>query len=439
MFSNRYSSVSLFVARVIFAIGAAFYSYEYLLRIMPGVIIPDLMRVHHMNTATFGILSAFYYVPYTLMQIPVGLLIDWYGPKHLLVIACAICTFGSYLFANEHYLWLTIVGRTLVGLGSAFAFVGVLRLATLCLPTSYFALATGLITTLGMVGGIIGNFSIRYWVDHHGWQQAIKLATAIGVVLTLLMLLLPSKNILNKNSRYTQVSHLIQDLLIIIKQPLIWLNSLVGCLLYIPLAAFAELWGVSYLQHAQNLLPTDAVTGISWLLAGWAIGAPLIGWLSYKFSSNYQIIIISAILALVVILFMLHNNFHHIAVLHSVLFIFGIVCSGQILIMVLVKQFCPKNALATGMAFTNMIIMTSGIIFQPLLGWILNKSSTDIAKGLYTAATANNYRSAMTVIPIALVVALALVLIQAQWQRVQAKDTRLETVNEYRHKPEIVT
>ena len=84
------------------ALGALFYAYEYLLRIAPSAM-EDALRLHFNLTATgFGFLSAVYYYAYVPMQLPVGILMDRYGPKRLLTFACFLCVIGTYMFADTH-------------------------------------------------------------------------------------------------------------------------------------------------------------------------------------------------------------------------------------------------------------------------------------------------------------------------------------------------
>src|SRR3954470_19954672 len=75
-------------AWLVCGLGALFYCYEYFLRISPSVMTQDLMRVYHLDAAMLGNLAAFYYYAYTPMQLPVGVLMDRFGPRRLLVFAC---------------------------------------------------------------------------------------------------------------------------------------------------------------------------------------------------------------------------------------------------------------------------------------------------------------------------------------------------------------
>src|SRR3990167_10224294 len=115
-------------------VGAVFYSYEYFLRISPSVM-EDALRYHFALRATsFGILSAFYYYAYVPMQLPVGIMLDRYGPRLLLTIACGACVLGTFLFTLTTNFYTAATGRLFIGFGSAFAYVGVLKLATIWLP-----------------------------------------------------------------------------------------------------------------------------------------------------------------------------------------------------------------------------------------------------------------------------------------------------------------
>ncbi len=82
-------------------IAAFFYCYEFLLRILPGTLQGELSEAFgHISATTFGQLAVLYYFAYSPMQLPVGMLIDRFGPRKLLSLACLCCTFGSYFFMN---------------------------------------------------------------------------------------------------------------------------------------------------------------------------------------------------------------------------------------------------------------------------------------------------------------------------------------------------
>ena len=113
----------MLVAWLVCALGAVFYSYEYFLRISPSVMEHALRDHFNLSATGFGLLSAFYYYAYVPMQLPVGVLMDRFGPRRLLTIACLICVVGTFMFGDTVLFGVAAAGRFLVGLGSAFAFL----------------------------------------------------------------------------------------------------------------------------------------------------------------------------------------------------------------------------------------------------------------------------------------------------------------------------
>ncbi len=154
---------------IVCGLAALFYTYEYVLRITPSVMTHELMMSFGISAAALGNLSAFYYYAFTPMQMPVGVLMDRFGPRRLLILACLACALGSALFVCQTFYWAAL-GRFLVGFGSAFAFVGVLKLAAMWHAPDKFALISGLCTCLGMLGGWFGDNVLSPSVGFFGWR-----------------------------------------------------------------------------------------------------------------------------------------------------------------------------------------------------------------------------------------------------------------------------
>src|SRR5690606_4945702 len=79
--------------------GALFFFYAWVLRVAPSVMVEELMRDFAVGAAALGNLSAFYFYGYAGMQIPVGMMIDRFGPRRLMTIAAALCAGGCVVFA----------------------------------------------------------------------------------------------------------------------------------------------------------------------------------------------------------------------------------------------------------------------------------------------------------------------------------------------------
>lgn len=399
--------------------GAVFYSYEYLLRITPSVMESALSEHYHLNAGRFGLLSAVYYYAYVPMQIPVGILMDRYGPRRLLTLACLLCAFGTLLFAGSTMLWVAVIGRFLVGFGSAFAFVGVLKLATIWLPEDKLALVSGLAAALGTVGAMIGDNLLGYLMLNIGWQTTIIYTAAFGFVLTtLLWFTIRDKKLHQKRSR--QVENFRKsfiDLALISKNKQIWINGFFGCLVYFPTTVLAEGWGIPYLIHAHGLSQTAADFSSSILFLGFTIGAPLMGFISDKIHRRKIPMFLGAIGAFLMVSILLYAPNLQLIHIQVLLFCLGLFYSAQAIVFAVARENSPKEAAGTAMAMTNMIVMLGGMFIQPLVGWILDlmlrSRLHDIAKDLTATQlgslySATDYRVALSIVPIGIFIAALL-------------------------------
>src|SRR5262245_27764965 len=109
--------------------GALFFFYAWVLRVAPSVMVEELMRDFAVGAAVLGHLSAVYFYGYAGMQIPVGLLLDRFGPRRLITIAALSCAGGCVLFATGTTLAAVTTGRFVIGAAAAFSLVGSMAVA----------------------------------------------------------------------------------------------------------------------------------------------------------------------------------------------------------------------------------------------------------------------------------------------------------------------
>ena len=403
-----------FLPWLICGIGAAFYLYEYLLRIAPSVMTSDLMHAYHLSASQLGNLSASYYYAYTPMQLIIGVLMDRYGPRYLLLLACAACTIGAFVFAGSNHIFLAQLSRFLIGFGSAFAFVGALKLATIWLPLERFATMCGLVSTLGMIGAIIGDILLTKLVVNYGWRITTYMSACLGIILTVMILLIVRDKVKTKPARQSayhlelSLKEVFIGLFQAIKNPYIWMTSCIGCFLFLSLSAFAELWGIPYLTQAYGLTRITAASAISMVFWGWVIGGPLAGWFSDYTRQRKLPIMIGSLLAAITFCIILYS--HHLSpfALHILLFVFGILTSVEVIVFAIGREVSPINLSGTSIALINAFIMLGGAVSQPVIGMLLDASwQGKMLHGIRFYST-HNYKIALSILPIGLMLAFVL-------------------------------
>jgi MFS family permease len=367
-----------------------------------------------LDATKLGHLSAFYYYAYTPMQLPVGLMMDRYGPRNILIIAILSCAGGTLLFAYAPTLGMAALGRFLIGFGSAFAFVGVLKLASTWLPANRFALVSGLTTTLGMVGAMFAGTYLSVVIEDIGWRQTLYYSSFVGFILFPIIWFVirdQPKNPLDNHSVGQDVeisySQLLKDIAVALKNKQVWINGLIGSLLMAPTVVFAELWGTSYLKTVESFDVSMASKAVAMVFLGWAIGSPIAGYLSDKIGRRKPLLIVGAltVTALLATMFYYpHLTFIQIFIL---LLLVGIFSSVEILCFAIGRENFPAHLSGTIIAVTNFIIV-SGAIFQVMVGKLLDKGWSGEMVDMLKVYSADNYRSALFLLPILTLIALIL-------------------------------
>ncbi|MBN2689433.1 MAG: MFS transporter [Gammaproteobacteria bacterium] len=388
-------------------LGALFYCYEYLLRIEPSIMVPQLMHQFHATAAVLGVLAAFYYYAYTPMQLLVGMLIDTFGVRVIITVAVLLCATGSLIFSTAHLIYFAAIGRFLIGFGSAFAFVAVLKLAAVWLPKHHFALFTGFATALGMLGAMVGDVELTHLVRTIGWKLTLNVGTVLGFVLVPIIWLVvrnkPRTNAQNDVAVNANYKETILGLWEIIKNPQMWIIGLIGCMLYLSLTVVAEMWGIPFLKSVYHLNADLAASSCAMVFAGWLIGAPINGWLSDATGSRRLPLFLGGIFAAATIAFIIFDSSYlSVDSVRALLFMFGFFSSVEIVCFALGRENNPTRVAATAVSFTNLLIMLGGMVFQPLLGEILDVTWRGRFVGGVRVYSAHNFEIAFYFIPIAL-------------------------------------
>src|SRR5262245_60037887 len=165
---------------------AACFFYAWVLRVAPSVMVEELMRDFAVGAAVLGHLSAAYFYGYAGMQIPVGLLLDRFGPRRLMTGAALICAGGCVLFATGSTVTAVTARRFLIGASAAFSLVGAMAVACQWFPPQRFAIFSGLAMAAGMIGGVFGQAPLRLVVEASDWRMTTLMLAAGGLAIALM-------------------------------------------------------------------------------------------------------------------------------------------------------------------------------------------------------------------------------------------------------------
>jgi len=351
-------------------VGSLFFFYAWILRVSPSVMVEDLMRDFAVGGAVLGNLSALYFYGYAGMQIPVGLLLDRFGPRRLMTVAAGLVAVACLLFAWSEGLASASVMRFLIGAGCAFSLVGAMAVAGQWFPRERFALLAGLAMMFGMAGGVFGQAPLRMAVDATDWRTTMALVAVMGFALMLAAWVF----VRDRRRGSGGVGAVFGGLRRVAANRETWLNAVAGLGSTGPLLAFAGLWGVPYLQAVHEIDRVTAGTVTSVTFIGWGVGAPLIGWLSDRIGNRRPPLIAGltlSALSLAAILYLPGIPLWGVGVL---CFAIGFGGSAQIVCFALVREHNPPQLSGTAIGMVNALVTGAGALFQPTIGWLLDMS-----------------------------------------------------------------
>lgn len=383
----------------IWLVGVSFVLFQFSLQLSSGVVIGAIMRDMQLTALTAGALSASFYIIYTGLQIPVGILFDCKNPRILLASTALLCGVGCFWFAGSHSLLGLFASRTLIGLGSAFAFVGLSHLIRQHFPIQQFSFMIGLSETIGFAATVCSILGLGSLITHWGWRGFINGAGIVGIIIAILSwTLIPSQP-----AKDTPMQHYGQQLMSILASKKLWVNGMFIGLTFTIVTVFGAMWAVPFIQAKLSCTPREAsmINAIFFLATG--ISCPLFGWLGAKLTRRKPLIFASSLSTTILFFIMLYLPTHNPFVMSSLIFLLGLCCGAYILAYPIANELSPEDSLSTCTGFINTLALLTTPLLQPFVGYLLDSLSA--TGSIYTLA---NYQSALLVIPFSLVMACIL-------------------------------
>lgn len=353
------------IAWMVWIVASIFYAYQYILRVMPNIMLDDVMQQFNIDAATFGQFSGVYYIGYSLMHLPIGIMLDRFGPRKVMT-ACILFSVAGLLpliFA-DHWIY-PIAGRLILGMGSSAAILGVFKIIRMTFSEQRFPRMLSFSVTIGLIGAIYGGGPVSYMRDVFGYQAVIELFIAVGVCLAIVTYwIVPDMKTTSEAPVFSDIKS------VLCNGRVIWSCIFAG-LMVGPLEGFADVWGSAFLKQVYGYEGTLASSMPSMMFIGMCFGAPVLSIIADKVGSYLGTIIGAGIIMAASFFAMLMWQLPSAAL--SVCFvIIGICCAYQILAIYKASTYVPEKVAGLTTAVANMIIMIFGYAFHTAIGSTIN-------------------------------------------------------------------
>lgn len=408
---NRQDENIKLKALIIFFLSSCFYLYEFILQVAPSVMAEPMMKTFNVTAEGFGIISAFYFYAYAPMQLPAGLMFDRFGPRRLMTFALVLCALGSFFFASTESVITAALGRFMIGIGSAFSFIGVLVLCSRWFPAKHFAILAGIAQLMSSVGAIFGEMPLAWLISCVGWRSASFILAVIGLLLSLLLWHIV-RDYPDGHEEYKTAPGIKAEwerLVSVCGKAYTWLIGGYAFAIWTPIAVFAALWGVPYLQEKFHVSVVVASGMCSMIWIGIGVGSPVLGWLSDHLNNRRIALGISSIFGLIASVVLLYTQDMSFVFANLMLFLLGFGAGGQSVSFAVVRDYNPSQLVGTASGFNNLSVLIGGSIFQPLVGILLHHSNDWHIVNEIPVYSVIAYQKALLVMPLCYLMSLLIV------------------------------
>jgi MFS family permease len=186
------SLVALKTVVLVFVPFAGGYFLSYLFRSVNAVIAPQLIGEVGLNADDLGLLTAAYFLAFASFQLPLGVLLDRFGPRRVQAALLLFAALGALVFAFGQTRLELIVGRALIGLGFAGGLMASFKAVTLWIARERWPLANGLMLATGGLGAVAATKPVELLLGLTDWRTLfLGLAGITTAVAALIYLVVP--------------------------------------------------------------------------------------------------------------------------------------------------------------------------------------------------------------------------------------------------------
>lgn len=385
-----------------------FFFYEFIQGNMFASIADDIMRDFHIEADKMTYLSSIYYLSNVIFLFVAGMMLDRFSAKKTIIFAMLLCVVSTFLLAHAQSFYLALCCRFITGIGSAFCFLGPIRIASRWFPPKRMAMVTGAIVTMAMSGGMLAQYPLTKLVVQIGWREAVMLVGWLGVGMLFMMLLF----VQDKPEGQPEPIHKKLDVITVAKRAYLNLQTiraaLFASLMNMAVAVFGAMMGSLYLMQRLQVNKEDAAMVNSMLFLGAIIGGPVIGWCSDKMGLRITPMKYCALLSLIVFLAILYLPVS-LGMMAVLFFLLGFFTSAQVISYAWVAESSLQSMTATAVSIVSIITQGGYILYQNVFSMLLLWHGEMHHEDGVPVYSLGDYQMAATILPLGICLALLVI------------------------------
>ncbi|KAB1655997.1 MFS transporter [Pseudoclavibacter chungangensis] len=347
-------------------------------------------------------------VVYAGLQVPVGMLLDRFGPTKLIAIGAGLMAVGQTAVALAPDLGGAVAGRMLVGAGDATTYVSGLRLIAAWFPSKRVPIMTQWYGSLGQLGQVLSAVPFAALLGTVGWVPAFcSIASLSVIVLVAVLILLRDSPAARSTARPVAFAEAFRVLRGALARPGTRLGFWTHFTTQFPMTVFQLLWGYPLLVTGLGMEPLTASALLPVIVVAGMVAGPLIGIVTARFPLRRSnvVLLLAAIMLVGWVAFLVWPGSPPFWAVVVLLVLMGACGVGSTIGFDFARTANPASSFGSASGFVNVGGFTATFTSMFLIGLLLDLGSRGGLEPL------DAYRGAFWVVPAVMVVGMAAIVI----------------------------
>lgn len=362
-------------------------------RTAPGVITDQILQEFHLTASMLGLLTGIQYFAYMVLQIPLGIWADRYGPTRFLLIGTLLDGIGTIAYSAAPNAGVLMAARLFVGMGDAMIWINVVLILSEWFRPDEFASLLGWAGMSGSLGALVTTAPLTYWIAAQGWRiPFFSLGTILLGCVVLLYIVLVKKggavrNAQPKTRPAASQSESVRSILHrVVRSRQAWATFCCHFGVMGTYLGFVSVWAVPYLMQVYGVSRSTAGGIVSIGLIGSLIGGSLTGFLSDRLGSQKRLyVVIQTVSFLSWCSLIVAGAKPSMVVLMVLFFLNGYGNGGSMLTFAVVRQSFTFSDIGVASGFANTGGFLSAVTLPPIFGWVLDHFAVQGNSGIDAA------------------------------------------------------
>jgi predicted MFS family arabinose efflux permease len=176
-----------------FALG---YFLSYLFRVVNAVLAPDLAADLGVGPSELGLLTAAYFITFAAFQLPLGILLDRFGPRKIEAFLLIFAAVGAFIFSRAQSVSGLVLGRALIGFGVSACLMAAFKAFVIWFRREQLPLINGFQMAAGGLGALTATAPVEAALGVTDWRGVFLILTLVTLSIAAVVLgVVPEKKI----------------------------------------------------------------------------------------------------------------------------------------------------------------------------------------------------------------------------------------------------